>query len=250
MRRRIVGALAAVAALTAASLASCLALGLSVPTQAPAPTAAPSTAPPPSPRPSPIASAASPVDEYAQGAQLAAALPLLDESVPVPDYRRDDFGDGWIDTDGNGCAQRQDVLSRDLTEVAVDSDGCTVLSGSLDDPYTATTIAFAHDRIGGDSEAVQIDHIVSLSAAWAGGAWSWSEADRITFANELDHLIAVDGPTNSAKGDRGPSQWMPPNATYGCLYALDYVTIAADWSLAVPASDRDALVDTLTECAA
>lgn len=216
-------------------------------------TAAPTTSsvpPTPNPAPSPTASAASPVLEYAAAAEAAAALPVVDPADPVPEYHRDEFGDGWIDVDGNGCAQRQDVLARDFTEFVLDDDGCTVLSGVLDDPYTATTIAFAHDRLGGDSQAVQVDHIVSLSAAWAGGAWRWSGAERVEFANDLDHLVAVDGPTNAAKGDRGPADWMPSNGAYACLYALDYASIVAAWSLSVSAADRGALVVTLTDCAA
>ena len=46
--------------------------------------------------------------------QVALALPLVDESVAIPEYRRDSFGDGWVDVDRNGCATRQDVLQRDL----------------------------------------------------------------------------------------------------------------------------------------
>lgn len=241
-------ALLAAAALSALSACSGLALldapPTATPTTPPSPTASAAPSTPTTPTP------VDPVPEYVAGVELAAALPLIDPAAAVPDYRRDEFGDGWIDTDGNGCRQRDDVLARDLVDVTLDADACTVLSGTLNDPYTATTIAFAHDRIGGDSQAVQIDHVISLSAAHAGGAWSWSRDERIAFANDLDNLLAVDGPTNASKSDRGPADWMPPNTAYACLYALDYATIASAWDLAVAERDRAVLVDVLTECAA
>lgn len=207
-----------------------------------------------SPATSSSSASAPTIPEYAAGAELARALPVIDPTAPVPDYRRDDFGSPWADVDGNGCNQRQDVLARDLVDLTTDTDGCTVLTGTLYDPYTATTINFQHDRVAQPgntgSQAVQIDHIVSLSAANAGGAWEWPSERRLEFANTFDNLIASDGPTNASKGDRGPTIWMPPNTAYSCLYALDYAEVTTTWGLGVDAADRDALVAVLTECAA
>lgn len=194
------------------------------------------------------------VPEYAAGAALARKLPEIDPRAEVPDYRRDDYGAAWEDIDGNGCRQRDDVLARDLEGITLDQNGCTVLSGTLHDPYTATTVAFQHDRVAEPgnpgSQGVQIDHIVSLAAAHRGGAWRWTPEQRVAFANDLSHLIAVDGPTNASKSDKGPSEWLPPNAAYACLYALDYVEIVDEWALSVAPADKDALVRTLNECAA
>lgn len=178
----------------------------------------------------------------------AAALPVIDEALQVPEYTRDSFGAAWADVDGNGCKQRQDVLARDLVDVVVDGDGCTVLSGVLDDPYTGAPVAFEHDRIGGDSQAVQIDHVVSLSAAHRGGAWAWSDAERELFANDPAHLLAVEGIANQSKQDKGPGAWMPAEA-FACEYAGLYVEIVTGAGLSVSIDDRAALVDTLTECA-
>lgn len=194
------------------------------------------------------------IPEYAAGAVLAATLPLIDPATPAPEYRRDEFGSAWADVDGNGCSQRQDVLARDLIDKTIAADGCTVLTGTLFDPYTATTIAFEHDRVAKTgnpgSQGVQIDHIVSLSAAHAGGAWKWTAQQRLEFANDLTHLVAVDGPTNASKSDSGPSGWLPPNTAYSCVYALEYAEIAGAWKLAVERADRAALVTVLNECAA
>ena len=180
----------------------------------------------------------------------ALSLEVLDERAPVPEYRRDAFGEAWADIDGNGCAQRQDVLARDLT--AITRDGCTVLPGVLDAPYPGTEIRFRHDRLAAPgapgSAAVQIDHVVSLAAAWRGGASAWTDAERERFANSLENLLAVDGTANQAKGSKGPAAWLPPDPGAHCAYADRYVGIALRWRIAVPAADRDALAAVLAGC--
>jgi len=202
--------------------------------------------------PAATADSSTPPTPEAAGAALAAQLAVIDEAQPIPDYRRDEFGTAWADIEGNGCKQRQDVLARDLVDETLDDDGCTVLTGTLHDPYTGRTIAFQHDRVAKPgnpgSQGVQIDHIVSLSAAHAGGAWAWSPEQRERFANSLDVLIAVDGETNAAKSDRGPAEWMPADPAYVCTYATHYAEIAARWGLAVHEADRTALIETLNTC--
>lgn len=179
---------------------------------------------------------------------LAAVLATIDEAAEVPDYRRAAFGDGWADLDGDGCDTRQEVLARDLEGETLRADGCTVLTGTLDDPYTGTTIVFLHSSEGGDSQAVQIDHVVSLSAAHAGGAWAWTDEQRLAFANDERALLAVDGPTNASKSDRGPADWMPEDVGAWCDYAARYTAVVAAYDLAVLEADRAMLVDVLTAC--
>lgn len=210
-----------------------------------APAAPPITSKDPSPTPVPAA--------VPHSLAAARSLALIDAGVQVPDYRRASFGEGWADLDRNGCSTRNDVLARDLSNVTWMQDrACTVASGILRDPYTGDEIHFQHDAIATPgnrgSQGVQIDHIVSLSAAHAGGAWMWSETERIAFSNDPDTLIAVDGPTNAAKGDRGPSRWMPEDPGYWCEYASAYTAIATTYDLAVSAGDKLMLVDVLTAC--
>lgn len=197
-----------------------------------------------------------PTNAFATLAETARGLPVITEEqrATIPDYRRESFGAPWADIDGNGCRQRDDVLARDLDDARRDTDGCTVLSGTLDpDPYTGSRIPFEHDRIADEgapgSAGIQIDHIVSLSAAHWGGAWAWSDDQRIRFANELDNVIAVDGDTNQAKNDSGPAEWLPPNPAYTCTYVAHYTQIVDEFDLAVAEADRTALVATLTDCA-
>ena len=80
--------------------------------------------------------------------------------APKTGYSREQFGDGWVTTDG--CDTRDRILTRDLTAMAY-LDDCRVESGTLADPYTAARIRFTR---GGASE-VDIDHVVALSdACW------------------------------------------------------------------------------------
>ena len=48
---------------------------------------------------------------------------------------------------------------------------------------------------------MQIDHVVALSNAWQTGAQQLDEATRKNLGNDPLNLMAVDGPTNQAKGD-------------------------------------------------
>jgi hypothetical protein len=232
---------------------------------APSASASPTASPQPPPKPEPTRDAG-PVDEpppapedddasaaYQRALDTASSLGEIDRTQTIPDYRRDSFGDGWIDIDRNGCSTRNDVLERDLDAVTWLPDRrCVVATGTLQDPYTGASIPFFHDAVApeGDrgSQGVQIDHIISLSAAHAGGAWAWTEAERVAFANDPETLIAVDGGANASKGDRGPSAWLPDDPGYWCDYAADYVGIAADYGLAVERADRLMLRDVLQAC--
>ncbi|RCV48298.1 HNH endonuclease family protein [Marinitenerispora sediminis] len=165
------------------------------------------------------------------------------EPRPRGDYERDEFGSGWVDTDGNGCPTRHDVLARDLDDAVVESD-CRVVAGVLDDPYTGERIEFSSD----DPQAVQIDHVVPLSLAWRMGADEWDRDRRVEFANDFGNLLAADGPANGEKSDSGPAEWQP-YAGYRCSYALSYIDVTHRYGLPLAAEDRDALAGMLDTCA-
>lgn len=165
----------------------------------------------------------------------------------IPDYDRDLFG-GWADTDGNGCRTRDDILARDMTGTTT-ADGCKVLTGVLADPYSGQTVPFTFGEKS--SQAVQIDHVVALSAAWKAGAYAWDEDTRIRFANDPRNLLAVDGPTNNSKSDRGPASWMPSvagNPAYDCQFATRYTDVLVAYDLTAPAEDIAALRKALGTC--
>lgn len=144
--------------------------------------------------------------------------------------------------------KRNDVLRRDLTDFATKAGtkGCVVLSGNLKDPFTGKTIKFK--RGNKTSNDVHIDHTVSLSDAWQKGAQQWDADKREEFANDFLNLVAVDGPTNSAKGDGDTATWLPPNKKYRCAYVARQVSVKKDYGLWVTQAELDAMVRVLSTC--
>ncbi|WP_051639889.1 HNH endonuclease family protein [Cellulomonas sp. URHE0023] len=160
-------------------------------------------------------------------------------------YSREAFGQAWADVDRNGCDTRNDVLARDLVAQRTQDDDCTVLAGTLDEPYTGTRETFVR---GPDSADVQIDHVVALADAWETGAQQWSPQKRLAFANDPANLLAVDGPANQDKGAADAATWLPPNKGYRCIYALRQIRVKAAYGLWVTAAEHDSLDRELGRC--
>lgn len=173
--------------------------------------------------------------------------------APKTGYDRDLFGDAWTDDvavpEGrNGCDTRNDVLRRDLVDVVIKpgSNGCAVLSGVLNDPYTGTSVEFR--RGPGSSAQVQIDHVVALSDAWQTGAAQWDELTRRNFANDPANLQATLGWVNQQKGDGDAATWLPPNVSYRCAFVTRIVDVKAAYGLWVTPAERDAIAGVLAGC--
>jgi Protein of unknown function (DUF1524) len=185
-------------------------------------------------------------------ARLAALRTVPRSSPSATRYVRDAFGESWLDTDRDGCNQRDDVLLRDAVpgstrlgqQGACDHD---VLAGTWHDPYTGKILQLDDLKDLSQAEAVQIDHIVPLAEAWVSGASAWSRARREAFANYLPELLAVDGPTNASKGDGDPAAWRPRKG-YQCQYAVAWIAIKRHWDLGVDTSERNALGQMLSYC--
>jgi hypothetical protein len=197
-----------------------------------------------SPAPVPPTSAAP-----APGGQTAlavlATLPVKGRA-PQTGYDRDQFGQAWADVDRNGCDTRNDVLRRDLTGEVYKpgSSDCVILSGSLADPYTATTIAFER----GDGTSVDIDHVVALGNSWQTGAFAWDVPKRTALANDPLNLLAVDYSANRQKGDGDAATWLPRNNAYRCAYVARQVAVKAAYGLWVTRAEHDAIDRVLSGC--
>ena len=185
--------------------------------------------------------------ESGGAAAALAALPVKGRA-PKTGYDRDRFGQSWADVDRNGCDTRNDVLRRDLDGETFKpgTRDCVVLTGTLNDPYTTKRIAFTRGQ--GTSEAVQIDHVVALSDAWQKGAQQLDDPTRRNLANDPLNLMAVDGPTNQAKGDSDAATWLPPNKQFRCRYVARQVAVKAKYHLSVTAGERDAITKVLADC--
>jgi hypothetical protein len=122
-------------------------------------------------------------------------------------YDRDDWG-GWIDEDGDCQNTRAEILIRD-SQTQVSFDGCRVVSGLWNLPYTGGSTTSASQ--------IDIDHIIPLKWAHGHGGDRWSDARKRAFANDPDNLLATSSSANRSKGAKGPDQWMP--AINRCSYA-------------------------------
>lgn len=185
---------------------------------------------------------------------VLATLPVKGRA-PHTGYDRALFGQAWTDdvtVEGghNGCDTRNDVLRRDLTDIVIKpgSNGCTVLSGTLQDPYSGKTIAFTRGE--DTSPSVQIDHVVAMSDAWQTGAQQLSPEQRRDFANDPINLQATDGPTNSTKQDGDAATWLPPAKDYRCTYVSRQVEVKARYDLWVTQAEHDAILRVLASCGA
>jgi Protein of unknown function (DUF1524) len=191
------------------------------------------------------------LDPAAASAALAGLR--VAEKTPLDGYERDCgegegcvFGPAWADVDRNGCDQRNDVLHRDLTDVEVreGTQGCVVIAGMLDDPYTGAVVPF----VKAEAAEVPIDHVVPLAAAWVQGAAEWPVEQRQAFANDLTNLIATTRAENSSKGDSTADEWVPPDDAYGCSYATVVITVKDRYALAVTPAEAAALEGLLATC--
>jgi len=183
-----------------------------------------------------------------QTAVAVLATLVVKGRAPKTGYTRERFGDGWVDTDHNGCDSRNDVLARDLTAKTFKpgTRDCVVATGTLIDPYNGKAITFTRGQ--DTSSAVQIDHVVALSDAWQKGAQQWDEAKRVAFANDGLELLAVDGPLNEQKSDGDAATWLPPNRSYRCTYVARQVGLKAAWGLWVTVAEHDAIAGVLASC--
>jgi hypothetical protein len=168
--------------------------------------------------------------------------------APKTGYTREEFGPAWADADRNGCDTRNDILARDLEGETFKpgTQNCVVATGTLADKYTGTTINFVRGNT--TSSAVQIDHLIALSDAWQKGAQQLSAEQRRQLANDPLNLMAADGPTNSAKGDKDAATWLPPNKAFRCEYVARQTAVKAKYRLWVTQAEQDAIAGILTAC--
>lgn len=159
-------------------------------------------------------------------------------------FERTQFGDGW-DTQA-GCDLRNIILRRDLTNIQTDAKGCKIVSGQLNDPYTAKVINFT--RGASTSDDVQIDHVVALSNAWQTGAQELTAEQRRKFANDPLELLAVDGQANQQKSDADAATWLPKNKDFRCQYVARQIAVKAKYQLWVTPPEKDAMLQVLSSC--
>jgi len=168
--------------------------------------------------------------------------------APKTGYTRAQFGPEWADVDRNKCDTRNDILKRDLINLVFKekTNGCTVLSGTLVDPFSGETINFVQGAK--TSSDVQIDHSVALSNAWQTGAFKLTLEQRKAFANDPLNLLAVKGKLNSQKGDGDAATWLPPLKSYRCDYVARQIAVKIKYKLWFTAPEKEAMIRILKTC--
>lgn len=143
-------------------------------------------------------------------------------------YTRSDYGH-WIDSDHNCRDTRQEVLiAESLEPVKFDKKGCKVISGLWLDNYSGKYFTKARE--------IDIDHLVPISEVDKSGGAEWSNKKKLAYYNDLVHgetLIAVSAKQNRSKGDKTPSEWLPPNKDYHAQYIKDWVKVKKTWQLKI-----------------
>ena len=191
--------------------------------------------------PTPDVTTASPSPPVTGYVQILNTLTVDDSAGGVTGYDRDLFH-VWIDSDGDGCNTRAEVLLLQSLSPTTHHNRCTLDTGTWVSLYDGVTVT--------DASQVDIDHVVPLSEAWKSGAWRWDDATRTRFANDLGFpgsLLAVTASSNRSKGDSDPTTWMPvPSAA--CDYAQRWVAVKYRWSLTVDSAEKRVLTSTLSVC--
>jgi hypothetical protein len=164
--------------------------------------------------------------------------PAQDAAPPEPaplDYDRKQWRH-WTDEDRDCQNTRQELLLRDtLVEVTFkDKRRCKVETGLW--TSVSTGIQWRESR------KLDADHIVPLKWAHVHGGQGWTPTQKRRFANDLDNLQLIERGQNTAKGARGPSQWLPSEPEYVCDYIHKFETIVSRYKL-IFEEDEAALVE-------
>lgn len=148
----------------------------------------------------------------------------------------------WQDYDEDCQNTRQELLlaTSKAPVTFTSTSNCTTYTGMWLDPYTGDYYTLASD--------LDIDHIIPLSYAYGHGGSLWSLKLKELFANDLENLLAVDDGLNASKGDKGPSDWMPPSETYHCMYANKWRVVANKYGLVLAAEDDAKISEVLKGC--
>lgn len=217
----------------------------SVSTQTPTKASSPSTS---------AKATAKPKTAPTKGTALAVLSTLKVNDNLSSGYKREAFGQSWVDIDNNNCDTREDTLARHMSNVSK-SGNCEVVSGVLVDSYNGETIQFSKDGKGG---GIDIDHVVALSAGWKTGMSLESTANRESFANDPLNLLPVDAGLNRYKSDKDASEWIPSQlktkntssliAKFDCPYVARQIAVKSKYGMWVTTSEKSRMNTVLNAC--
>jgi hypothetical protein len=183
--------------------------------------------------------------------QKTATLNQLNElqptvSAPTTAFDPAQFGTDLPTVAHSKCNAYDFVLARDLVDVVYTTKrSCAIASGALFDKSTAT---WAWYISGAANDAVGVDNIVSLSDAWASGAFRWPAARRETFRTEPANLIAASTATIADKAGKNAAGWLPSADGDRCNYVAQQIAVKLDFALTITSAERAAMAGVLNAC--
>ena len=124
-------------------------------------------------------------------------------------------------------------------------DGCNVVAGEFDEPYTGEHRVFTDKT---QIAKIQIDHVVALSDAWQKGAQYLDVAVRYEIATDPLNLLAVDGSANEQKSDGDAATWLPSNKKFRCQYVARQISVKYKYKLWVTEAEKEAMSKVLKNC--
>ena len=147
----------------------------------------------------------------------------------------------WIDVDKDGCNTRYEVLIAEAVVKPKVGADCYLTGGRWRSPYDG--------KVFTNPTSLDIDHMVPLAEAWRSGAWAWTAAQRMDFANDLEDsrsLLAVTASLNRSKGDRDVAAWLPAKAQ--CNYISNWIAVKWRFDLSVDPIEGEFLQTKITAC--
>ena len=188
-----------------------------------------------------VAGTSAPAAAASYSAPLTTAIADLTVAAEVrTGYSRDLFPH-WVDSDGDGCSTRNEVLLDEADDPPTVTGTCTISGGRWFSYYDRVSWTNASD--------VDIDHLVPLAEAWDSGARSWTTATRQAYANDLGDyrtLVGVTDNVNQAKGDQDVAEWLLQYDR--CRYLREYVAVKHRWRLTVDSAEKSAMQSLAATC--
>ena len=172
--------------------------------------------------------------------QAAEKITLVMTEDQVGGYSRSLFKH-WIDADKDGCNTRYEVLIAEATTKPRVGARCYLTGGKWKSPYEG--------KVFTNPTGLDIDHMVPLAEAWRSGAWAWTAAQRMEFANDLEDsrsLLAVTASLNRSKGDKDVAGWLPQKAQ--CNYISNWIAVKSRFDLTVDPIEGEFLQSKIASC--
>ncbi len=170
----------------------------------------------------------------------AEKITLLVTDDHVGGYSRSLFKH-WIDANKNGCNTRYEVLIAEAIVKPKVGARCYLTGGKWRSSYDG--------KVFRNPTGLDIDHMVPLAEAWRSGAWAWTAAQRMDFANDLGDsrsLLAVTASLNRSKGDRDVAAWLPLRAK--CAYVSNWIAVKWRFDLTVDRIEGEFLKSKIVRC--